>query len=279
MPDYIAANGYEEARSIVLELKKLSVYYNGFCNPMGDYPWKNEELKRTLEDMKKMRYDLTHPILLAAIGKYPDDEAAWARTAKLCLNFLIRYISVLKGKPTGIEKDISQWAHDPNFSIDALREWFADKAPNGQFKDQLLTLAMPYTLPLTHYLLCVYEADGFGRKEIWTTPGRGNNTVEHILPQTVKATTTQEKYWIEQFGSAENCDTYKDRLGNYAFLTKEAQSKALNKDFEYKKAIYRDETDMKLTQELVNCEKWNLDEINQRQARMAEVWVASISFR
>lgn len=276
--DYITTNGFEEAKKIVLDLKKLSVYYNGFCDPMGEYPWKHKELKTTLEDMKKMRYDLTHPILLAAIGKYPNDEAAWAKAARLCLNFLIRYISVLKNKPTSVEKEISQWACDPNFGLDMLRDNFAAKAPDGQFRDQLLTLALPHTLPLTHYLLCVYEADGCGRKEIWTTPGRGNNTVEHVLPQTVKPTTEWGKYWIVQFGSVENCDTYKDRLGNYAFLTKEAQSKALNKAFEHKKVVYRDETDMKLTQELAACVDWNLEEINKRQARMADVWVKSISF-
>ena len=276
--DYIAANGYDEAKSIVYDLKRLSVYYNGFCDPMGAYPWKSKELKTVLEDMKKMRYDLTHPILLAAISKYPHDEASWTKVARLCLNFLIRYISVLKGKPSSVEKEISQWACSSDFSIDLLRNNFAAKAPDGQFKEQLLTMTMPYTQPLTHYLLCVYEADGFDRKEIWTTPGRGNNTVEHVLPQTVKPNTEWGKYWIGQFKNLENCATYKERLGNYAFLTKEAQSKALNKPFDAKKIVYRDDTDMKLTQELVQCENWNLKEINKRQARMAEVWVKSISF-
>lgn len=276
--DYVATNGFKEAKKIVLDMKKLSVYYNGFCNPMGEYPWKSKDLKTTLEDMKKMRYDLTHPILLSAIRKYPNDETAWVKVAKLCLNFLIRYISVLKNKPTSVEKEISQWACDPNFSVDMLRDNFASKAPDGQFRDQLLSLTMPHTLPLTHYLLCVYEADGCGRKEIWTTPGRGNNTVEHVLPQTVKPTTEWGKYWISQFGSVEDCDTYKERLGNYTLLTKEAQSKALNKDFHLKKVVYRDETDMKLTQELALCAEWNLEEINKRQARMADVWVTSISF-
>lgn len=276
--DYISAKGFEEAKTIVTELKYLSTYYNGFCNPMGQYPWRNSALKTTLEDMRKMRYDLAHPILLAAIYKYPNDEAAWTTVAKLCLNFLIRYISVLKGKPTSVEKDVSHWARNDTFGIDLLRDVFNAKAPDGQFKDQLMTMTMPYTQPLTHYLLCVYEADGCGRKEIWTTPGRGNNTVEHILPQTVKSTTPAGQYWITQFGSLENCETYKDRLGNYAFLTKEAQAKALNKEFSFKKTIYRDETDMKLTQELVSCENWNLDEINKRQERMTNVWVKSISF-
>lgn len=277
--EYISANGYNEAKRIVNDLKRLSVYYNGFCNPMGDYPWnKNSELKTTLDDMKKMRYDLTHPIMLAAIEKYPNDEKMWAKTAKLCLNFLIRYINVLKGKASSIEKELSQWACSSSFSIEMLRDKFTEKAPDGLFKDQLLTLSMPYTQPVTHYLLCVYEADGCGRKEIWTTPGRGNNTVEHILPQTVNPSTTYGKYWISQFGSLENCDTYKDRLGNYAFLTKPAQGKALNKDFNQKKLVYSQDTDMKLTQELTKCTDWNLDEINRRQERMVDVWVKSISF-
>jgi len=276
--DYIATKGFEEAKKIVLDLERLSVYYNGFCDPMGDYPWKSKELKTILEDMRKMRYDLTHPILLAAIEKYPNDEKTWAKIAKMCLNFLIRYISVLKNKPTSIEKEICQWACDPNFSVEMLRDNFTAKAPDGQFLEQLLTLAMPHTLPLTHYLLCVYEADGCGRKEIWTTPGRGNNTVEHILPQTVKPTTEWGKYWIAKFGSVEACETYMDRLGNYAFLTKEAQGRALNKDFDQKKVVYRGETDMKLTQELVSCAEWTLSEINKRQERMARVWVSSISF-
>lgn len=276
--DYIASNGFSEAKAIVNDLKGLSVYYNGFCDPMGAYPWKSNGLKTVLDDMKKMRYDLTHPILLAAIKKYPNDEGKWTTVARLCLNFLIRYISVLKNKPTGIEKEISLWARSPEFSIEFLQKNFAAKAPDGQFRDQLLTLTMPYTLPLTHYLLCVYEADGCGRKEIWTTPGRGNNTVEHILPQTVKPSTEWGKYWVKQFKSLDNCDTYKERLGNYAFLTKEAQAKALNKSFDLKKVVYKDETDMKLTQELVQCADWNLNEINMRQTRMADVWVKSISF-
>lgn len=276
--DYIAANGFEEARRIALDLKTLSVYYNGFCNPMGEYPWKSSALKTVLNDMKKMRYDLAHPILLAAIKKYPNDEESWTKVAKLCLNFLIRYISIMNGKPSSIERDLCQWALSEDFSIEMLSKNFAQKAPDGQFKEQLQNLSISYTLPLTHYLLCIYEADGCGRKEIWTTPGRGNNTVEHILPQTVKEDTEAGEYWIAQFGSIENCETYKERLGNYAFLTKAAQSKALNKGFEFKKIVYRDETDMKLTQELVQCSDWNLSELNKRQERMADVLVQSISF-
>ena len=128
---------------------------NGFCNPGGEYPWKSKIIKDTLYDMNKMRYDLAHPILLAALRKYPHDEVSFEKVVQLCLNFLIRYISVLKNKPTSIEKDISAWACDPEFSIEMLREKFLEKAPDAQFKAELLTLSLPFQSPLTHYILAV----------------------------------------------------------------------------------------------------------------------------
>ena len=159
-----------------------------------------------------------------------------------------------------------------------LKNNFTNKAPDARFREELLTLSLPYTLPLTHYLLCVYEADGFNRKEIWLTPGRGDNTIEHILPQTIKVSTESGDYWIDQFGSLELCAAYRERMGNYAFLTKKAQSKALNKDFSAKKIVYQKETDMKLTQELTQYEHWTPETIKERQEKMADVWVDSISF-
>lgn len=276
--DHIAAKGFEEAKRIVVELKEYSVYYNGFCNPGGDYPWRDKGIKDTLSDMNKMRYDLTHPILLAALRKYPHDEESFKKIVQLCLNFMIRYISVLKNKPTSIEKDLSVWACDPNFSIEMLKEKFTEKASDAQFRAELLTLSLPYQSPLTHYMLCVYEADGFNRKEIWTSPGRSDNTVEHVLPQTIRAATPWGQYWLGQFGSIENCTLFEERMGNYAFLTRPAQSRAKNKDFPSKKDVYQNDTDMKLTQELVSFENWTPDTIKQRQEKMADVWVKSIAF-
>jgi hypothetical protein len=155
----------------------------------------------------------------------------------------------------------------------------AKEAPDAEFQDKLETLSLQHTIPLTHYLLCVYEAEGCGRKEIWITPGRSDNTVEHILPQTVSRGTASGDYWIAQFGSEEECKHYCSKLGNYAFLTKKAQSKASNKDFAAKKVIYGSETDMKLTQELCNYPSWTIASIEERQKKMAKVWVEYISFR
>ena len=276
--DYIQGHNYDECRSIVKDLQKYSVYYNGFCDPKGNYPWTNEKLKDILVTMNKLRYDLVRPLLLAAWIKYSSDEKMLTVVARLCLNFMIRYISVLGYKPTSIEKDFSKWARDPNFSIEMLSAKFEEKAPDINFKEALETISLPHTLPLTHYLLCIYEAEGCGRKEIWTSPGRGTNTVEHILPQTIDPSTPDGIYWISQFDSKEECGHYSSKLGNYAFLTKRAQSKASNKSFDAKKAVYKTETDMKLTQELLGYKKWNAKCIEQRQKKMAAVWVKYISF-
>lgn len=276
--DYIQSHSYDDCCSMVRDLQKYSVYYNGFCDPKGDYPWKDEKLKNLLDVMNSLRYDLTRPLLLAAWIKYSSDEKKLAIVVRLCLNFMIRYVSVLGNKPTSIEKDFSKWARDPNFSIEMLSAKFEEKAPDINFKEALETLSLPYTLPLTHYLLCVYESEGCGRKEVWTSPGRVTNTVEHVLPQTINPNTPDGTYWISQFGSKEECDHYSSKLGNYAFLTRNAQSKASNKSFDTKKAVYKTETDMKLTQELLGYKNWNAKCIERRQKKMAAVWVKFISF-
>ena len=98
------------------------------------------------------------------------------------------------------------------------------------------------------------------------------------MPQTIKVSTKWGEYWVDQFGSLEHCAAYKERMGNYAFLTRRAQSMALNKDFTAKKIIYQNETDMKLTQELTQYECWTPEIIKERQEKMTDVWVVSISF-
>lgn len=276
--DYISENSYSYAKAIVKDLREYSTYYNGFCDPMAAHPWTDKDLKGALDDMNKIGYDIARPLLLSAIRKYPHDEAKLATVARLCLNFLIRYISVLRNKPTSIEKDISKWACDPNFSIDMLKEKFEEKAPDVKFQEALQNISIPYKSPLAHYLLCVYEAEGFNRKEFWASPGRWNNTIEHILPQEVNPLTECGKYWIKQFNSIDGCDLYRERLGNYAFLTPKAQSQAQNKDFVFKKTIYKEKTDMHLTQELLMFDDWNSDGVNKRQNKMASVLTKAISF-
>lgn len=276
--DYIKEHDYAECRSIVKDLKTYSVYYNGFCDPKGAYPWKSDELKKFLDEMNTLRYDLARPLLLATWIKYQGDEKKLTIAVRLCLNFLIRYVSILDKKPTSIEKEFSKWACDPGFSIEMLSSKFEEYAPTAKFKEALETISLPHTLPLTHYLLCIYEAEGFNRKEVWTSSGRSTNTVEHILPRTVTAATPDGDYWIGQFGSKEECAHYADKLGNYAFLTKKAQSKALNRAFDVKKSVYKTETDMRLTLELLNYKRWDAKCIERRQKRMAEILVKYISF-
>ena len=276
--DYISKDSYQRAKSIIKDLKEYSTYYNGLCDPMAAHPWTNKKLKSALDDMNKIGYDMARPILLSAVRHYPHDEDKIATIARMCLNFLIRYISVLKNKPTSLEKDISDWACDPTFSIEMLKSKFEEKAPDAKFKEALSNISIPYTSQLAHYLLCVYEAEGFNRKEIWTSPGRFTNTVEHILPQEVNPATPSGQYWLKQFDNLDNCSIYEERLGNYAFLTKPAQSKALNREFDHKKHIYSTETDMLLTKELTAYDNWNPENIMKRQAKMADVLTKAISF-
>ena len=276
--DYLQTCDFARAKEILKELKDNCVYYNGFCNPGGDYPWSNKTLKDLLLTMNELRYDLVRPLLIAGWRKYHGDEKSFSIVVRLCLNFMIRYVSVLGKKPSTIEKSVSSWARNDDFCIEKLREWMEPEARDTDFEDKLASLSLAHTLFLTHYLLCIYEAEGCGRKEIWTSAGRKTNTVEHILPQSVPKGKTAGQYWISRFGSHDACMHYRDRMGNYAFLTKKAQGKASNSDFPTKKQVYETETDMKLTLELCQYPEWTAAAIEERQKRMAKVWVRYISF-
>lgn len=276
--NYIEAGTREEALTLSKKLYEFSAYYNGFYNPQGDYPWQSKALKDALDDMNRLGYDLCHPILLTALARFGKDEAMLLKTVRMCTNFLIRYVSVMNGKPTTIEKEICKWALDPNFSLEMLSDRFNKHASDSDFSEKLQSLSLPHTSALAHYMLCVYEAEGCGRKEVWVSPGRFTNTVEHILPQRIVGSTLDGTYWLNQFGSEDNCNAFKNRMGNYAFLTKSAQAKASNKAFDKKRKVYKEESDMKLTKEVSEYSDWNETTIRERQKKMTKVWVKHIGF-
>ena len=99
------AETYEFSKNLIKELHDLAPYYDALNNPSSD-SFSSKKLKKVLEDMNKLNFDLTHPILIAGIHRFKNDEASLYKLARLCLNFLIRYITIMKEKPSQIEREI-----------------------------------------------------------------------------------------------------------------------------------------------------------------------------
>ncbi|MBN1232798.1 MAG: HNH endonuclease, partial [Candidatus Coatesbacteria bacterium] len=112
-----------------------------------------------------------------------------------------------------------------------------------------------------------------------------NETIEHILPQ------KPQKEDADLFGSIEECDKYKIKLGNLAILDRNTQSIIKNKLIKEKREAYKEYAKYQLTksalvrfepvgvdnskirsyQKLKYFDKWDKDAINNRQKMLFEL--------
>jgi uncharacterized protein with ParB-like and HNH nuclease domain len=264
----LRANNYEVSKKLIKELYELAPFYDALHNPSSD-SFRNAKLKRALGDMNKLNFDLTHPILIAGIDRYKNNEEMLYKLARLCLNFLIRYITVMKEKPGVIEKEIGVLARNfkNNGDIQEISSRFQYYAKDSEFKERVRTLSVNYRSPSTYFILTEFEKSL--HTEDWIAPARSEVTVEHILPRTVDFNLAHEGEWASSF-KQEDHEIHVDRLGNLTLLGPSAQGRAGNKNFIDKKNVYATDTDMFMTRKLTENEKWTKQEIDQRQNLMAE---------
>lgn len=87
--------------------------------------------------------------------------------------------------------------------------------------------------------------------------------VEHIYPQTPAT------------GPWPNHRSMIDRLGNLTLLSKRLNTSVKNADFSTKKEEAYKESDVLMTQELLDIDEWNADAIDTRQRELA-AWIFDI---
>lgn len=88
-------------------------------------------------------------------------------------------------------------------------------------------------------------------------------TLEHVLPENPSAD------WNHI--TPEVAEVANRRRGNMMLLKAGPNSIAGNIGFAAKKAIYRTSTVLLLNQPVIDASKWGLEEINKRQASMADL--------
>ena len=256
----------DKSCDFVEELYRYSSFYDALKHPLNGV-FKNNNLISVLEEMNKFKFDLANPILIACYLKYKDEEKL-ARVAKLCMNFLIRYVSLSGGKATTIEKKIGDMA--VNFSEEGILSKFKELSDDNILEEHLKNITLNYKTYLAYYLLVKYE-ESLHKNEPWNTTGRNDITIEHILPQTVDKNKPEGKAWCDVFGDEKICKIHENKLGNLTLLCRTGQSKAGNREFEFKKEVYKEYTDMLSTKELIKVKQWNSNEIEKRQKRMVKV--------
>ncbi|NET04076.1 MAG: DUF262 domain-containing protein [Symploca sp. SIO2B6] len=127
------------------------------------------------------------------------------------------------------------------------------------WEDELVYFLYRYEEHLTH------ECGGSISEEVWkqvwtSSPAK---TIEHIHPQNIN------KNWRGKIGTkTDYVKRQVQRLGNLIILPPEVNSKASNKSFEDKKEIYRKHRHLKLVDEVIEKEEWNMEALKEREDRL-----------
>lgn len=123
----------------------------------------------------------------------------------------------------------------------------------------------------TKYILSKIEEDHFGHGGKEVVESRYQVHIEHILPERPGKNLT--KLWLEPFKiSDDEHDDFKKRIGNLTLLEEDPNISASNRSLEKKQDYYtEDETDFEMTHELKNKDKWDIEEIEERSQRLAEM--------
>jgi hypothetical protein len=88
-------------------------------------------------------------------------------------------------------------------------------------------------------------------------------TIEHIHPQNLNES------WRGKFGTKKDyVEKQAQRLGNLILLPPGVNSKASDKSFEKKKEIYEKHRNLKIIDEVIDKDDWNLNAVNEREQRL-----------
>ncbi len=111
------------------------------------------------------------------------------------------------------------------------------------------------------------ECGGSSSTEEWVKVWNSSpsKTIEHIHPQTI----TDE--WREKFGKKQDyIKRQTQRLGNLILLPPGVNSSVSNKGFAQKKALYKKHRHLKLIDEILKLEDWNLETMEKREDNLIQ---------
>lgn len=143
---------------------------------------------------------------------------------------------------------------------------FEEKIPLHDFYGQFLDRAK-----------CMLEAIEYkltGNTEEKRVSDSDDVHLEHIMPQTITTKKSKEELgnWEKYLGdqAIEKHKDYVTKIGNMTLLSGVKNIVASNNPFESKKEIYK-ESDIKLTQELIDYNSFGFDDVAARSKKLAEM--------
>lgn len=162
-------------------------------------------------------------------------------------------------------------AFEKENTLETIENFFAENVPNNDefisnFKDRQHRMN-----DQTKYLLDTLEREHFMNEGTGKRiQGRYEVHIEHIAP---RGTFNAKKYskWLDYLGvTEEEFEELKDTIGNLTLLEKKLNLKASDNPFQQKKEEYRN-SDFKMTEKLLEEEKWSTERIRNRSEELAKI--------
>lgn len=268
---YYINNRYT-SEEMLEDLLRYARYYHWFININSDI----EDIDEWLWKLQHMKSTVVYPYLLELFDDYfkkkiiTKDELL--KTMSIINSYLYRRsicnipTNALNKVFASMTKNIIDLRSKGNSHIEAVTDFLMSKGGsaifprNVQFKKSFIELDI-YNRGKQLALFTLYNIEKYQHKEIVEDD---QLTIEHIMPQTLTPK------WNIDLGkdSYEVHKLYKDTIGNLT-ITK-YNSEISNKSFEDKKEIYLD-SNIKLTRDIANFEKWNKDSIIKRANNLFEI--------
>lgn len=280
---------YKEMEEYVYSLKSMSSRLRDILNPENSYAFpdiENDAIKRDLIVTFSQigRLEVQSNILVLAVSiyeKFIDKPEQLLELVRLCeiLAFRIYYIwgymaSKLQTRIYKLACDIFQDKKDYNKIRSEIAEILNQEAPKYEIKDKLTSKNDYYEWKGLKYFLYEYERDRC-LQEIDEEPELTwdhlknkvkKETIEHILPQTIKGSGGKIKYWTDRFDTQEHTKNVK-RLGNLTLSL--CNMRVSNKGFYDKKTCYK-KSKWLTEREIANYGEWTTKEIDQREKELIE---------
>ena len=261
----IESKGAEAALDFMNKLEDGAAIYAAMHKPTAS-EWKDKAQLRYLCDLKTYGVTSHFPLTLAAYWKWKR-TANFAKLLRLCAALSFRR-TIIGGQ---VANELERVYAEAAAAVHCDRKSIADVCNCLRVADvqddlfvggfEAFNAESSKAKRLAKHILSEIECHASGGNAPRFDLESSDITIEHILPQ------DHSKGWGD-FGS--DRDRFVWRLGNLTLLSADDNRKCGNLSFAKKRDIYRG-SKFKMTRELANFDKWNIENLEIRQRQFAKL--------
>lgn len=241
--------------------------YVAILNP-EHHKWNtyNPSIRSSIRTLNELRAVPLRHIMLSAARYFPPRETE--KTFRLLVSWAVRFLVTGGGRGGRLEEAYAERAKEITegkiTTTKRLADEMADTIPSDLEFESQFAIVTEKKSKLARYYLRSLELKIKGNPEPEFVPNdEPVINLEHVLPENPGS-----GWRIDR----ETAKAYYPRLGNMVLLQASKNANIGNKKFADKQPVLR-ESAYVLTAEVGKCNEWGVDQINERQARLARLAV------